>query len=317
MPNDAVLLMAYGGPRSLDEVEAYYTDIRRGSPPPPHLLEELIQRYVAIGGASPLSAIVEDQRIALEAELARRGRPIAVHAGMRHIAPWIADVTADMVRSGVDRFVALALAPQRSSNGAAYWRAVDAGIAGGGGGARALTVPSWHDEPGFIAAVAAAADDALARFPRREAVRVLFTAHSLPARVVDEGDPYPAEVAATAGLVAARLGLATYDQCFQSAGRTSEAWLGPDLRDELRRLAGEGVHEVLVCPVGFVAEHLEILYDIDIEAQATAHEVGIHLERARAMNADPGFIGALADVVERRLDDDDGAMTPGTRGARP
>ena len=302
MPRDAVLLVAYGGPDRLDQVEAYYTDIRRGSPPPPHLLEELLGRYRAIGGASPLSRIVEAQRGALQAELAHRGRAIPVHAGMRHIEPWIADVVTGMVRDGVDRFAAIALAPQRSSNGAGYWRAVDAGITASGGSAEARIVPSWHDEPGFIDALATASREALDRFEDPDAVRVLFTAHSLPARVVTEGDAYPVEVAATARLVAERLGLARYDQCFQSAGRTGEPWLGPDLRDELRRLAAEGVREVMVCPVGFVAEHLEILYDIDIEAQVTAREVGVRLERARAMNTDPRFIGALADVAERTLE---------------
>jgi ferrochelatase len=309
MTRDAVLLMAYGGPRSLDEVEAYYTDIRRGVPPSPEQLEELLGRYRAIGGASPLSDIVERQRVALEAALARRGRAVPVYTGMRHIAPRIATVVEGMARDGIERFAAIALAPQRSSNGAGYRRAVEAGLAavagrdGDGGSATpsATFVESWHDEPGFIDALARATREALDRFEAPGRVRLLFTAHSLPVRVVAEGDRYPDEITSTARLVAERLGIADFEQCFQSAGRTGEEWLGPDLRDELRRLATEGVRDVVVSPVGFVAEHLEVLYDIDIEAQAVAREVGIHLERPRSMNDDPTFISALADVATRAL----------------
>jgi ferrochelatase len=303
MAHDAVLLMAYGGPGSLDEVAAYYTDIRRGNPPSAELLEDLLRRYRAIGGASPLSGIVERQRTALETELARRGRPLAVYAGMRHIAPRIATIVERLARDGVEQFVAIALAPQHSSNGAGYRRAVEAGLGTVGKGApRATYVESWHDEPSFIGALAVATQEALDRFGEPSGVRVMFTAHSLPVRVVAEGDCYPDEIAGTARLVADRLGLARYERCFQSAGRTGEEWLGPDLRDELRRLASEGVREVVVSPVGFVAEHLEVLYDIDIEARAVAREVGIRMERVRSMNDDPTFISAIADVTTRALD---------------
>jgi ferrochelatase len=302
---DAVLLMAYGSPDSLDQVEAYYTDIRRGSPPSPHLLEELLGRYRAIGGGSPLSRIVELQRAAVQAELARRGRLVPVYAGMRHIAPRIGIIVERMAADGVERIVAIALAPQRSSNAAGYRRAVDvalAGLGGSEGGAPSATfVESWHDQPRFIEALAATTVEALARFPDPPRVRVMFTAQSLPARVVAEGDPYPAELATTAALVAARLGIATYDFAFQSAGRTGEPWLGPDILEEIRRLGREGVRELVVRPVGFVADHLEVLYDIDIEAQGVAREAGVRLERARSMNDDPTFIAGLADVAAAAL----------------
>jgi len=302
MTADAVLLMAYGSPDRLDQVEAYYTDIRRGSPPPPHLLEELLGRYRAIGGGSPLSRIVEAQRVAVEAELAARGRPLRVYAGMRHIEPRIGRIVEGMAADGVERFAAIALAPQKSSNAAGYRRAVDAALAGLGEGAPSLSyVDSWYDQPRFIEALVATTREALARFPDPAAVRVMFTAHSLPARVVAEGDPYPQELAGTAALVADRLGLASYDFAFQSAGRTGEPWLGPDILDEIRRLASEGVRELVIRPVGFVADHLEVLYDIDIEAQAVAREAGIRLERARSMNTDPIFIAGLADVAEAAL----------------
>lgn len=295
---DAVLLMAYGSPDSLDQVEAYYTDIRRGNPPPPHLLEELVERYRAIGGGSPLSRIVESQRAALEAELARRGAPLPVYAGMRHIAPRIGTIVERMAADGMTRFVAIALAPQRSSNAAGYRRAVETALAGLGDAAPSYVfVDSWHDQPRFIEALATVTREAIERLSDPAHPRVMFSAHSLPARVVAEGDTYPVELARTAALVAGRLGLASWDFAFQSAGRTDEPWLGPDILAEIRRLGGEGVTELVVSPVGFVAEHLEVLYDIDIEAQGVARSVGIRLERARSLNDDPTFIAGLADLA--------------------
>jgi ferrochelatase len=306
MTRDAVLLVAYGSPDSLDQVEAYYTDIRRGNPPPPELLAELIGRYRAIGGGSPLSRIVERQRAALEAELARRGRPMPVYAGMRHIEPRIGRVVEQMAADGIERFVTIALAPQKSSNAAAYRRAVEAALAelaaAGEDAPSCVFVDSWHDQPRFIEALAAATREALNRFPNPAGAHVLFTAHSLPARVVAEGDPYPAELARTARLVAARLGHREFGFAYQSAGRTGEEWLGPELHDEIRRLAAQGVRQVAICPVGFVADHLEVLYDIDIEAQAVAREAGVRLERARSMNDDPTFIAGLADIGETALE---------------
>ncbi len=307
MSSDAVLLMAYGSPDRLDQVEAYYTDIRRGSPPPPELLAELIGRYRAIGGGSPLSRIVEAQRAALGAELAGRGRALRVYAGMRHIEPRIGRAVEEMAADGVERFAAIALAPQQSSNGAGYRRAVDAALAGLSDGVpTAVFVDSWFDQPRFIEALAVTTSEALARFPDPTRVRVMFTAHSLPARVVAAGDSYPDEVAGTAALVAARLGLDAYDVAFQSAGRTGEAWLGPDIIEEIRRLEAAGVTELVIRPVGFVADHLEVLYDIDIEAQAVARNVGVRLERARSMNDDPIFIAGLADVAAAALPETQG-----------
>jgi protoporphyrin/coproporphyrin ferrochelatase len=303
MSDTAVLLMAYGSPDRLDQVEAYYTDIRRGRPPSAAQLEELVGRYEAIGGGSPLSRIVELQRAALEAELARRGTPMRVYAGMKHIEPRIGDVVAAMAADGVREAVAIALAPQASSmSSATYRRAVEAALPALGDRApRFVFIDSWHDQPGLIEALAAGTAEAIARFPDPTRVRVLFTAHSLPARIVGAGDPYPEELARTAALVAERLGLESYDFAYQSAGRTDEAWLGPDLGDELRRLAVEGGRDVVVCAVGFVADHLEVLYDIDIEAQAIAGEVGVRLERAPTMNDDPTFIGGLADLASAAL----------------
>ncbi len=300
---DGVLLMAYGAPERLDQVEAYYLDIRRGSPPPPALLAELVARYRAIGGGSPLSRIVERQRAALAAELGRRGIDAAVYAGMKHIAPFVRDVVRRMAGDGIGRAVALALAPQHSTfNAQTYIRAVEDAVASLGAGApRFSFVETWHDEPRLIDALAASTAEALARFPEPARVHVFFTAHSLPGRIAHGGDPYAREVASTAALVAERLGLSRCDVAFQSAGRTGETWIGPELGAEIRRVAAAGAREIVVSPVGFVADHLEVLYDIDIEAQAIARELGVRLERARAMNDDPTFIAGLADLVAAKL----------------
>ncbi len=295
----AVLLLAYGGPERLDQVEAYYTAIRRGSPPPGRLLDALIGRYAAIGGGSPLSRIVEDQRAALERELERRGDPVRVYAGMRHITPFIGEVVARMAADGVDEAVAIALAPHASSTSTgAYRRALDAATSAlGPGGPVVAFVESWHTQPRFLEALAAATEEALALTADRAGAQLVFTAHSLPLRALAGGDPYPVQLAETARLVAARVGRDAFTIAYQSAGRTDEPWLGPDLRDEIRRLAAGGVREVVVNPIGFVADHLEVLYDIDIEAAAVARELGIHLVRARALNDDPTFIAGLADLV--------------------
>jgi len=291
--------MAYGAPERLDQVEAYYTDIRGGTPPPAQLLAMLIDRYRAIGGGSPLCDIVERQRAAVTAELRRRGREVRVYAGMKHIAPFVGDVVRRMAGDGIERAVALALAPQRSSvNAATYRRAVEDAQAALGAHAPPFGfVDSWHDDPRLIEAIATATAEAIGRFRDPREVRVVFTAHSLPERIA-AGDPYPGEGRGTALLVARRCGLPRYEVAFQSAGRTEERWIGPELRDVIRRLAAEGVRDLLVCPVGFVADHLEVLYDIDIEAQQVARDVGTHLERTRSLNDDPTFIAGIADRVE-------------------
>lgn len=300
---NGVLLMAYGAPERLDQVEAYYTHIRRGSPPPPALLDELMTRYRVIGGGSPLSRIVERQRTAVEAELARRGSRARAYAGMKHIPPFVADVVTRMSEDGIERAVAVALAPQHSAfNAETYGAAVEAALAPLGPGApRVSLVGSWHDQPRLIEALAEAASEALARSADPASVHVFFTAHSLPVRAAGGTDPYVREVSGTAALVAERLGIERCGVAFQSAGRTADTWIGPELRAEIRRVAANGVREILVCPVGFVADHLEVLYDVDVEARAVAREAGATLTRTRSMNDDPTFIGALADVLETAL----------------
>ncbi len=337
-PRRGVLLMAYGGPARLEDVAAYYTDIRRGVPPPPDLLAELIGRYRAIGGGSPLSAIAERQRAALERELARRGSasrgsasgaspsrasPVMVRAGMRHTAPRLATVVETMASEGVEELVALALSPQRSPGIVGYAEPVRSALRALGPAAPTVRfVGSWHDEPRLIEALATATLEALATVSPGSRVRVLFTAHSLPERLGAEADAYRREVDRTAGLVAARTGLATYGVALQSAGRTGEAWLGPELRSEIRRLAADGIQTFVICPVGFVSDHLEVLYDIDIDARAVARDAGATLVRARSMNDDPVFVAALADLVERAFEEmavgatTDDASVPASGGDR-
>lgn len=299
----AVLLMAYGSVDSLDQVPAYYTHIRHGRPPTPELLEQLLDRYRAIGGASPLSGHTERQRAAVADELASRGIDVPVYAAMKHIEPFIETVVRRMTADGVTHVVAMALAPHFSTmSSCAYCHAVeDARLALAGGGSPAPTyemVQDWHAEERFIDALAAVTAEALAA---NEGAHVVFTAHSLPRKILDVGDPYEDLLLDTARRVAERLGLPSWSFAFQSAGRTADPWLGPDLGDHLRELASSGTSRVVVCPVGFVSDHLEILYDVDIEAQEVARELGIELRRARSMNDDPTFIAGIADVLERRL----------------
>ncbi len=304
---EAVLLMAYGSIESLDQVPAYYTHIRGGRPPSPELLEELTDRYRAIGGTSPLSGHTERQRAAVQAELVRRGVEVPVFAAMKHIEPFIGEVVGRLADGGTTHIVAMALAPHFSTMSAcAYCHAVGEGRDGAreaGGEITFEMVRDWHAEPAFIEALARATREALDAFAAGERPHVVFTAHSLPRKILERGDPYPDLLLDTARLVAERLGLPEggWTFAFQSAGRTADPWLGPDLTDHLVELSRKGVDGVVVCPVGFVADHLEVLYDIDIEAQKLASDLGMRLVRARSMNDDPTFVTAIADVLERRL----------------
>jgi ferrochelatase len=300
----AVLLMAYGSIESLDQVPAYYTHIRGGRAPSSEMLEELTERYRAIGGTSPLSGHTKRQRAAVEAELARRGLAVPVYAAMKHIEPFIPDEVQRLAGEGVTHIVALALAPHFSTMSAcAYCHAVAEGrdrSVGRGAMQTFEIVRDWHDASAFIQALASATREAIGASVG--APHVVFTAHSLPRRILEVGDPYPELLRDSARLVAAQLGIpdSGWSFAFQSAGRTADPWLGPDLTDHLREVAAR-TSDVVVCPVGFVADHLEVLYDIDIEAQATARELGLRLVRARSMNDDPTFIAAIADVLEPRL----------------
>lgn len=295
-----VLAMAYGTPAGPDDLEAFYTDIRRGSPPPPELLTELRERYAAIGGRSPLLEITRAQARGVQQALADAGVEAAVEIGMRHAAPTIEDGMASLADAGAERVVAFVLAPHysRMSVGA-YEQRAEAAAAAAAPPLPLTVVRSWHLAPGYIAYLADAVRDALATLPedRRDGAHVLFTAHSLPARIVADGDPYPAQLEETAAAVAARAGLPRWSVGWQSAGRTADPWIGPDVLELLPQLADDGASAVVVCAAGFVADHLEILYDLDIEAAARAEELGLAFARTASPNAEPAFVAALADVI--------------------
>jgi protoporphyrin/coproporphyrin ferrochelatase len=285
--SDAVVLMAYGSPERLADVPAYYTDIRGGRPVSPEHLADLVERYRRLGieGSSPLNAITEETRASLERELG-----IPVFTGMKHWTPHIADAARAAIDAGADRIVGLVLAPHYSALSIKGYRDQ---LEGAVDGARLAFVDSWHLEPGLI--------ELLAERVRGTDAHVVFTAHSLPARIVDEGDPYKDQLLETSESIARSAGLRAWSFSFQSESPTGEPWLGPDILDHLEELDARGVDHVLVCPVGFVSDHLEIRWDIDVEAQEKAARLGMRLERIEMPNADPAFVRTLAEIVERAL----------------
>jgi protoporphyrin/coproporphyrin ferrochelatase len=282
----AVVLMAYGSPERLADVPAYYADIRGGRPIKPEHLDDLVERYRRLGieDESPLNAITEQTREALERELG----DVPVFTGMKHWTPRIADAAERALESGADTVVGLVLAPHWSELSIAGYREQLGSALGGR--AELAFVDSWHDEPGFV--------DLLADRVRGTEAHVVFTAHSLPARAAPV---YRAQLLETAQLVAERAGLDDWSFSFQSESPTGEPWLGPDILDHLEDLHARGVRKVLVCPVGFVADHLEIRWDLDHEAAEKARELGLEFARIEMPNADPRFISVLAGLVRQTL----------------
>ncbi len=283
------MLMAYGSPERLADVPAYYADIRGGRPIRPELLDDLVERYRRLGieDGSPLNAVTEATRAALERELG----DIPVFTGMKHWDPRIAEAAERALETGADAVVGLVLAPHYSSLSiAGYRQQLDEAMAGR---AELLFIDSWHDEPGLI--------EVLADRVRGTDAHVVFTAHSLPARILESGDPYRDQLLETAALVAERAGISDWTFSFQSESQTGEPWLGPDILDHLDDLAGRGVTNVLVCPVGFVADHLEIRWDLDHEAAERARELSLRFARIEMPNADPAFVRVLAGLVRRTL----------------
>jgi ferrochelatase len=280
--------MAYGSPERIADVPAYYADIRGGRAIAPEHLEDLVDRYRRLGieESNPLNAITEATRVALQREL---GLPVLT--GMKHWTPRIADAAEAALATGAGRIVGLVLAPHYSRLSIAGYRAqLEEAIAGR---AELAFVESWHDEPGFVAL--------LADRVRGTDAHVVFTAHSLPARILDDGDPYKDQLLETAELVAGAAGLDDWSFSFQSESPTGEPWLGPDILDHLDDLHARGITHVLVCPVGFVSDHLEIRWDIDNEAQDKAAELGLQLERIEMPNDDPQFVATLAEIVRDAL----------------
>jgi ferrochelatase len=284
--SDAVILMAYGSPATAGDIRPYFEDIRGGRPVSDEAVAELAERYRRIGGRSPLDELTEAQREALEQEL---GVPVFV--GMKHWRPRIAEAVERALGQGATRLIGVVLAPHYSRMSVGEYRdRLEAAL--DGRGAELVLVESWHDDDAFVEVVA----DRV----RGTDAWVVFTAHSLPERIVAAGDPYRDQLLETSRIVADRAGLGDrWSFAFQSASRTGEPWLGPDILDELERLHGDGVRKALVAPVGFVSDHLEILWDLDVEAREKAAELGMELGRIESMNDDPAFIEALAGVVQR------------------
>ncbi|MFL5963541.1 MAG: ferrochelatase [Gaiellaceae bacterium] len=284
MSETAVILMAYGSPERVADVPAYYSDIRGGRPIAQEHLDDLVARYRSLGieDSNPLNAITEATRAALQEEL---GLP--VYTGMKHWTPRIADAVDAALRGGAQRLVGLVLAPHYSRLSiAGYGKLLEDAV---GDRADIAFVESWHDDPGFVSFLADRVRDTDAH--------VVFTAHSLPARILDEGDPYQDQLLETARLVADTAGVEDWSFSFQSESPTGEPWLGPDILDHLEALSSRGIESVLICPVGFVSDHLEIRWDIDTEAQDKARELGLRLERIEMPNDDPRFVRTLASIV--------------------
>jgi ferrochelatase len=286
----AVVLMAHGTPESLDQMPEYLTRVRGGRPPSPELVEEMTGNYAAIGGRSPLTAITREQAAALQAELGD-GTPVFV--GMRHWRPFVAEAVAQAAAEGARTLIGIPLAPQYSSLTVAKYR--DALREAAPDGVEVRCVQSWHDHPGLVAAFA----EKVGAADPRPGEAVIFTAHALPARVIEGGDPYQREVERTAERVAAAVGLRSYNVAFQSAGRTPEPWIGPTVEEALADAHARGTRAVLLVPIGFVCDHTEILFDLDVQAAREAGHLGLALRRTESLNTSPTFVRALADLARR------------------
>jgi protoporphyrin/coproporphyrin ferrochelatase len=286
--------MAHGTPASTTEIAPFYTRIRRGRPPEPAQLAELEGRYEAIGGVSPLAERTAAQVDAVRAALQARapGRYV-VAFGAKHTEPLIEDAAAALASAGPERVIGLVLTPHGSSLGSQeYMDRAAAAL----GDTPFVPVGPWYAQPSLVALLAARVRDALRTVADRTVV--IFTAHSLPERIRQTGDTYPEQLAESARLVAEAAGLEDWRVAWQSAGRTPEPWLDPDVRDVVRQLAADGAADaVVVCPIGFVADHLEVLYDLDVELAGIAASSGLAFARTASLNDDPAFIATLADLI--------------------
>lgn len=295
-----LLVMAYGGPNTLDEVEPYLLDVRGYRPTPPEIVEEVRERYRAIGGRSPILEFTRDQARAIESALNGNGPQFKAYVGMRHWHPFIKEALAEMQADGIDKAVGLVMAPHysRLSIGAYFQRLEEA---------RApiafSRIENWHLQAGYLRALVKHVRQALGRFPKevRADVPIIFTAHSLPEKILTWNDPYPAQLRETVAALMKTLGSRPHAFAYQSAAISSIPWLGPDAGEVIERFAAEGRRHVLLCPIGFVCEHVEILYDIDIVYQDIAGALGVQLERIDMLNTAPQMIAGLARLVRDRV----------------
>lgn len=291
-----VLVMAYGGPNNLDEVEPYLLDVRGYRPTAPAIIHEVRERYKLIGGRSPILEQTQAQAATLQAALNTNGAEFKTFVGMRHWHPYIKDALAQMHADGIEKAIGLVMAPHysRMSIGAYYQKVEEAQSP-----IRLARIERWHLLSGYLDALADRVRDALQKFSQevRAEVPIIFSAHSLPERILSWHDPYPDELRATVAGVIQRLGPQPHEFAYQSAAISNEPWLGPDVGAALDRLAREGRRHALIAPIGFVVEHVEILYDIDVVYQQQAEKLGLQLERIKMLNAAPPMIAGLAGLV--------------------
>jgi ferrochelatase len=299
-----VLVMAYGGPSNLDEVEPYLMDVRGHRPTAAKIIHEVRERYLEIGGRSPILERTQAQADALESALNASSRDFKVFVGMRHWRPYVKDTLAEMYNQVIERAIGLVMAPHysRMSIGAYFKKVEDAGFPIAFSG-----IEDWHLEPGYLNTLAARVRVVLQRFPEenRAEIPIIFTAHSLPEKILEWNDPYPTQLLETVSAVMERLGPQPHEFAYQSAAISSEPWLGPDAGEVIERFASEGKNHILLCPIGFVCEHVEILYDIDIVYQTLAKSLNIHLERIEMLNTAPEMISGLARLVRETANEVD------------
>jgi protoporphyrin/coproporphyrin ferrochelatase len=298
----AVLLLAYGSPDSVADIPAYLSDVRGGRETPQRLLEEITSRYQQIGGRSPLLDITRSAGRRLS-----EATGLPVYTGMRHWHPRIKDAVAEMSAAGVERCIAICMAPHYSVMSVGAYRArLDDAMVSSDCHMAVDFVESWHTEPHYLDGLAQNTREALRRFTleERDEVKVIFTAHSLPEAILERGDPYPQQLAETSRLVAERLELAPgrWEFSFQSAAQTGTPWLGPQIEALVPELARRGERNLVISPVGFIADHVEVLYDLDIGVQRIARAAGVHVERAPMLNDSPALVAALASIVRECLD---------------
>ena len=298
----AVVLMAYGSPSSLDSVGEYLLQVRGGRKPSEEEIERLKERYRRVGGSTPLLQVTSAQAKALQDRFPSESASVQVHFGMKHWHPFVEDVIAGIAMHNSPLIVGVALAPQYSRLAiGGYEEGVRRGLARGGPDTPFIMIKSWHTQPSLISALAERVRNGLEKTDDPEGAVVLFTAHSLPKKAVGADDPYESQLLESSRLVAGQAGVKNWEFAFQSVSGPVDAWLGPTLRDKISELAGKGVSQILVCPVGFVSDHLEILYDLDIEAKDYAASLGVALRRTASLNDDPGLIEALSSAVRTVL----------------
>ena len=292
--------MAHGTPSSPDGIEAFYTRIRRGHPPTPELLNDLTSRYLAIGGVSPLTERTAAQVAGITAALERDAPGVFdVRFGSKFEPPMLEEPAAALRDEGFKKVVGIVLAPHSSTMSTEQYMSRARETLGPN--VEFVAIGAWYDAPGFLELIASRVNDALATIPtsRRETTEVIFSAHSLPQRVVEIGDTYPEQLLESATLAAEIAGVSSFDVAWQSAGRTADPWLGPDILVALREKRESGFTDVVSCPIGFVSDHLEVLFDIDLEAQSVAREIGLSLVRTASLNDDPVFTSILANVIRQ------------------